>query len=185
MDRAHRFPRLLKTSAKAALVLAASIGFAAVTYHAGAADKNADAKADDKKVDFTKDIQPILKESCVKCHKAPEARGGGGAPGQPGPGGGGPGGGGGRGGPRGPAGGFRLDDKDEAMKGGKHGKAIIPGKAEESLLYKLLSGPTKEGDDEIHAMPKPKPREEFKPLADDKIQLIKRWIDQGANWPKA
>jgi hypothetical protein len=32
-------------------------------------------------------------------------------------------------------------------------------------------------------MPKPKPREEFKALPDDKIKLIKLWIDQGANWP--
>ena len=59
----------------------------------GAADPKPGAT--EKKVDFTKDIQPLFKESCVRCHKAPEARGG--------PGGGpvgGPGGGPGRGGPR-------------------------------------------------------------------------------------
>jgi hypothetical protein len=69
------------------------------------------------------------------------------------------------------------------MKGGKHGKAIVPGKAEESLLYKLLKGPAKVGDEEVKAMPRPRPREEFKPLPDEKIELIKRWIDQGAKWP--
>ena len=33
----------------------------------------ADTKAD-KKVDFAKDIQPILKESCVKCHQKPDEK---------------------------------------------------------------------------------------------------------------
>ena len=86
---------------------------------------------------------------------------------------------------RGPAGGLRLDDKDEAMKGGKHGKAIVAGKADESLLYKVLSGPAKEGDDQIGGMPKQRRGEQYKPLADDKIALIKQWIDQGANWPSS
>ena len=166
----------LKRSLKAAMLLAAGISLVAVSQRAGAADPKADDGAE-KKVDFKKDIQPILKESCIRCHKPPEARGAGG----PGAGPGGPGGPGGR--PRGPAGGFRLDDKDEALKGGKHGVAIVPGKADDSLLYKLLNGPTKVDDDEIHAMPKPKPREEYKALPDDKIKLIKLWIDQGANWP--
>ena len=42
----------------------------------------------------------------------------------------------------------------------------------------------KEGKDEIGGMPKAKRGEEFHPLEDDKIQLIKQWIDQGADWPK-
>ena len=33
-------------------------------------------------------------------------------------------------------------------------------------------------------MPKPRGRgEQFKPLADEQIQTIKLWIDQGAEWP--
>jgi Planctomycete cytochrome C len=157
------------------------------------------ARAADKEekpatVDFVKDIQPIFKESCVKCHKGGDARGPGRGPGGPGgaqagpgPGGpgGGPGGGRGPGGPgRGPAGGLRLDDKAAAMKGGKHGKAIVPGKAEDSLLYKVLAGPAKAGDDDVSAMPKAKRGEEFKGLPDDQIKLIKQWIDEGAKWPK-
>jgi hypothetical protein len=69
------------------------------------------------------------------------------------------------------------------MKGGKHGKAIVAGKAEESLMHKVLKGPTKVDSDEISGMPKAKRGEEFHPLEDDKIQLIKQWIDQGAQWP--
>jgi hypothetical protein len=171
--------------------VAGCIAVAGLLVPARAAEK--DAKAE-KGVDFVKDIQPIFKESCVKCHKAPDARGpgrgpGGAAPaGGPGPGpGGGPGGRGpgAPGGPgRGPAGGFRLDDKAAAMKGGKHGAAIVPGKAEDSLLYKLLTAPAKAGDDEVSAMPKAKRGEEFKAIPDDQIKLIKQWIDEGAKWPK-
>ena len=61
---------------------------------------------------------------------------------------------------------------------------IVPGKAEESLFYKVLKGPVKEDKDEIGGMPKPKRGEDFKPLPDEKVQLLKAWIDQGANWGK-
>ena len=171
----------------AAIALAAGLGVATLAHRAGAADaeKAADKAADDKKaaapLTYAKDIQPLLKESCVRCHGAPNA----GAPGR-GPGGGGPGPGrapggpGGPGGPRGPAGGLRLDSKAAVLKGGKHGKAVVPGKGEESLLYKLLKEPVTVKDEEIDAMPKPRPGQEFHPLPDEQIELIKTWIDQGA-----
>jgi len=38
----------------------------------------------------------------------------------------------------------------------------------------------KVGNDEIHAMPKPKPGTDFTPINDDEVALIKKWIDQGA-----
>src|SRR5260370_42141080 len=90
----------------------------------GASYRSAPA-ADQKPVNFAKDIQPIFKASCINCHQQNQGGpGGGGGPGgaagggRPGgPGGGGPGGGGGRG----PGGGLRLDDKAAALKGGKAG----------------------------------------------------------------
>jgi hypothetical protein len=210
----------------AAVLLLAGVGVVGMTRWVGAADAKAgkgaakadakaDANADDKdagagagdNVTYAKDIAPLLKESCVRCHQAPNAAGRGpggpggpggrgpggpggrgpGAPGGRGPGGpgggpGGPGGGPGGGGPgmRGPAGGLRLDDKAQIMKGGKHGKAVVPGKAEESLLYKVLKGPATVGKDEIHAMPKAKPGQDFQAIGDDQIELIQKWIDQGA-----
>jgi hypothetical protein len=158
-----------------AMGLAACLAVGGLSQSARAAEEKADGDA--KQVDFVKDIQPILKESCIGCHQAPKAGGPGGPrERQAGPGGGR--------GPRGPAAGFRLDDKAAAMKGGKHGKAIIPGKAEESLMYQLLKGPAKRGDDEIAPMPKGRPGDEFKPLPEEKIELIKLWIDQGAKWGK-
>jgi len=140
-----------------------------------------DAGAVGDKVTYAKDIAPLLKDSCVRCHQVPKAGGqppgapGGRPPGAPGGGPGGPGGG-----PRGPAGGLRLDDKAQIMKGGKHGKAVVPGKAEQSLLYKVLKEDATVGKDTIHAMPKAKPGQDFQPLADDQIEMIKNWIDQGA-----
>jgi mono/diheme cytochrome c family protein len=61
------------------------------------------------KVDFVRDIQPIFKASCVKCHGAEK-----------------------------PKGQFRLDVRALAMKGGVTGKDILPGNSKESLLVKLL-----------------------------------------------
>ena len=123
--------------------------------------------ADAKKVDFVKDVQPIFKASCVNCHsldpKKPMKKG---------------------------AGGLRLDDKAAALKGGKRGAVIIPGRPDESMLFKLLSGPvsfTISDDDEkeIPPMPKVKRGETFKPLTGAQIATIRLWIDQGAAWPDA
>ncbi len=126
------------------------------------------AYAADRKVDFAKDIQPIFKKSCMKCHslnpKKPKKRA---------------------------AGKFRLDDRAAAMKGGRSGVAIIPGNAKDSLLCRLLNGPVPrpakaagldDGKD-IPGMPKAKRGRKWKPLPAKEIALIKAWIDQGAIWP--
>jgi hypothetical protein len=65
------------------------------------------------------------------------------------------------------------------LREGSAGKAIVPGKAKDSLLYKLLSGPTKVGGREIPAMPKAMGGESSS-LPPEKIELIRKWIDQGA-----
>src|SRR6185295_3800106 len=62
-----------------------------------------------QKVDFVRDIQPLFKASCLKCH-----------------------------GPEKPKGQFRLDSRALAMKGGVTGKTILPGNSKDSLLVKLL-----------------------------------------------
>jgi hypothetical protein len=158
-----------------------------ITFNAAgaAADKPAvkkdaaEAKSGEQ-VDFEKDVQPIFDESCVRCHRA-GGGGGGQARGREGGQGRGPGG---PGGGRGPGGGLRLDDKAAALKGGKHGKAIEPGKADDSLLVKILKDDVKVGADTVHRMPKARAGE-GKKLADDQVDVIKRWIDQGAKWPDA
>jgi mono/diheme cytochrome c family protein len=118
------------------------------------------ARAADKPVDFATDIQPIFKASCVRCHSLD--------PNKPN---------------KKAAAGLRLDDKAAAMKGGKAGNDIVPGNSKGSLLYELLLGPHKDNGDEIEAMPKSKRGESFKPLPREQIELIQKWIDQGAKWP--
>jgi mono/diheme cytochrome c family protein len=152
----HRFPSL-STCLKASLKTSAAVLAAAI----GAACLGGpSAHAADKDVDFAADIQPIFKASCVRCHGLD--------PNKPN---------------KKASGGLRLDDKAGAMKGGKAGSDIVPGNAKGSLLYELLLGPHKDNADEIPAMPKPKKGEAFKALPQDQINLIQKWIDQGAKWP--
>jgi hypothetical protein len=60
---------------------------------------------------FSKDIQPILDASCIKCHGRGRAKGG-----------------------------FQLDTRDTLLKGGESGPAVALGRSEESLLIELVSG---------------------------------------------
>jgi hypothetical protein len=62
-------------------------------------------------VSFSKDIQPILHESCWGCH-----------------------------GPTQHMSGLSLYNKESAMDGGDHGAVIIPGKSDKSRLYRLITG---------------------------------------------
>lgn len=59
-----------------------------------------------KRVDFVKDIQPILEFNCVACHREDHKKGG-----------------------------LRIDTKDLAFAGGDSGKGIIPGNLKDSLVY--------------------------------------------------
>src|SRR5215470_15174999 len=61
-------------------------------------------------VTYSKDIQPLLQASCIRCH-----------------------------GPERPKAGLRLDSLDGALKGSKDGKVILPGNSKESLLVLAVS----------------------------------------------
>src|SRR5262245_40343636 len=63
------------------------------------------------KMDFTRDIKPILIRACVNCH-----------------------------GPERPRGGLRLDDGAAALKGSNSGVVIVPGKGADSRLLHLVAG---------------------------------------------
>ncbi|MEO5803346.1 MAG: DUF1549 domain-containing protein, partial [Verrucomicrobiota bacterium] len=64
-----------------------------------------------RKIDFVKEVQPILKENCFSCHgpKKQEAE-------------------------------LRWDAKEIALKGGEHGAVIVPGKSAESKMIQLVAG---------------------------------------------
>lgn len=97
-----------------------------------------------KRIDFLLDIQPIFKSACYSCH-----------------------------GPEKQSNSLRLDNKQNALRGGLSGMAIIPGKGAESLLYRRVAGLSDDAQ---------------MPLKGDKltphqILLLRSWIDQGAPWP--
>jgi mono/diheme cytochrome c family protein len=99
-----------------------------------------------RKIDFVKEVQPIFSENCYKCH-----------------------------GPTRQEAAFRLDYKPTLFAGGELGKALVPGKSDESLLIHFVAGLRPEG-----RMPK-----KGNPLTNDQIALLRAWIDQGADFPDA
>lgn len=70
---------------------------------------------------------------------------------------------------------LRLDVKDGGIYADRKGViAVVPGKPEESELFFLLTT-----DDKEEIMPPPKSE---KTLSSEQIALVKKWIEQGAEW---
>ena len=68
---------------------------------------------------------------------------------------------------------FRLDQKEAALKGGKtYGQVIKAGDPAKSTFLIIISGK----DEDL-------PLPEKHKLADKQIELVRRWIEQGAVWP--
>jgi mono/diheme cytochrome c family protein len=95
-------------------------------------------------VSFAADIRPIFENNCWKCHGGAVQL-------------------------------SKLDlrSRDAALKGGQRGAAIVPGKAEDSRLYRVVA-----------ALEKPSMPLGGK-LSAEEIATIRRWIDQGAVWDGA
>ncbi len=94
---------------------------------------------------FNSQVAPILQKNCLACHSSAAKMGG-----------------------------LVMESYDALIKGGAHGQAIIPGKADESRLVLMLEG-------------KVQPRMPFggDPLPASEIAIIKAWIDSGAAGPAA
>ena len=95
-------------------------------------------------IDFARDIRPILEARCVDCH-----------------------------GPAKQKGNLRLDDQAAFLKGGSTGPAVVPGKAGESHLIRLVAG-----EDKDAVMPPKGDR-----LTPAQLATLRAWVDQGATWP--
>ena len=119
-------------------------------------DKPEKDKATAKKeaIDFEKQIWPILEKRCIECHATPQPNA--------------------EGKPKKPKGGVTLDSKS-GITSSKGGKLVIAKNANDSKLVASISLPA---DDEDR-MP---PAKKGEPLAKDQIDLIKSWIDQGAEF---
>ncbi|MCX6145117.1 MAG: hypothetical protein NTZ35_18090 [Ignavibacteriales bacterium] len=95
-------------------------------------------------VSFSKDVAPVLDKFCTTCHSSEEDH-----PSE-----------------------LFMDSYELLMKGGKHGKAIVPGNSKESLFSQKMS------DDPPFGKMMPPPR---KPRpTPEQVALILAWIDQGA-----
>jgi sugar lactone lactonase YvrE len=100
-------------------------------------------------VDYAAKISPLWQEHCLDCHSHDD-----------------------------PDGDLVMETFASLMKGGKAGKAVIPGNAQDSLLVKFLEGRSgKTGKNQF--MP-PGKRDHLK---SDEIALIRAWIDAGAPAP--
>lgn len=96
-------------------------------------------------VDFVRDIQPIFQQACLKCH-----------------------------GPEKQKGGFRLDVKAAALKGGDSDTpSIVPGDSAGSPLIQYVA----QIDPDIKMPP------QGAPLSSEQVGLLRAWIDRGAVWP--
>lgn len=68
---------------------------------------------------------------------------------------------------------YRLDIKSIALTGGEaHAPNIVPGTSASSPLFRFVSGQ----DKDLPMPPKSK-------LSSAEIEMLKRWIDEGAKWP--
>jgi cytochrome c553 len=94
--------------------------------------------------DFVRDVQPILVKHCVSCH-----------------------------GPTKKSSGLRVDTAAAVVKGGNRGAAVVPGKADASVLIHAVTGTR-----DTAVMPPKGP-----PLTEQQIAVLKAWIAGGAKGP--
>ncbi|MDB6059295.1 MAG: Planctomycete cytochrome [Verrucomicrobiales bacterium] len=126
-------------------------------------------------VTYEKDVAPLLKASCVRCHGAekPKAR-------------------------------LRLDSKEGILKGGSDGKVVVPGDSKKSLIVAAAArvnddvamppkrksrgpgGPGGAGGEQTRPNGAPqggpggKTFTPPKPLTAEQVGVLRAWIDQGA-----
>lgn len=94
-------------------------------------------------VDFTKDVRPIFEQRCVKCHGKDRQEGD-----------------------------LRLDNFDEARRGGHTGSPILGGALETNAILQRVAT-----EDVTIRMPK-----DDDPLSAEQISILRRWVRQGTPW---
>jgi mono/diheme cytochrome c family protein len=92
---------------------------------------------------FESKIRPVLAQQCFACHTTAQTAN------------------------------LRLDSRDDILKGGKSGPAIVPGDPDKSVLISRITAPS---DDQ--RMPRGGTR-----LTDLQIADFKKWVKDGAPWP--
>ncbi|MEY2598946.1 MAG: hypothetical protein RLZZ142_1205 [Verrucomicrobiota bacterium] len=126
----------------------ASLGCLVLPLALSLTPQTASAAAAPDKLQFNRDIRPILSDLCFSCHGPDNDK---------------------------RKGDLRLDLREPALKGGKsEAKAVIPGKSAESEIIKRILS-----DDDDEHMP---PKKGGKHLKPQQIALLRRWIDEGAEY---
>ena len=91
---------------------------------------------------FEARVRPILVDQCVKCH-----------------------------GPKKQSSGLRLDSREAMLKGGDSGPAVVPSKANESLMIQAVA--------HTHAELKMPPSGK---LPEPSVEILRQWVSLGAPW---
>jgi mono/diheme cytochrome c family protein len=93
---------------------------------------------------FESRIRPVLAQQCFVCHTNSKA------------------------------GGLRLDTREDILKGGKSGPALVPGDPDKSLIVSAIR----------HAGPLQMPKNAVK-LTESQVKDFTQWVKDGAYWPAA
>ena len=121
-----------------------SLLIAAVTIIAVQAHSQDEKKPKKHAVSFSNDVYPIIKKRCLPCHASDSEN-----PSE-----------------------YYMESLQDVMKGGKHGKPILPKNGAGSIIVQKVK-PAPPFGEQMPLMTKKK-------LADEEIDLIQTWIDQGA-----
>ena len=116
-------------------------GLAVGVFLAGAAGSVARAQPA-AEITFTDHIRPIFERSCWNCHGEASQLSG-----------------------------LDLRSRESAVEGGTRGPALVPGRAEDSRIYRVLAG--------LDDPPMPMGGD---PLSDAEVAAVRAWIDDGAHW---
>lgn len=104
-------------------------------------------QADERDEFFESRVRPVLVEKCFRCHGGTQTSGK-----------------------------LRVDGREALVAGGESGPAIVPGRAEESLLIRAI---------QRQADVSPMPPDGEPGLRGDQVQDLVRWVKSGAVWPAA
>jgi hypothetical protein len=136
-------PRIGRLQRRIALISALSLAVTSAGYGDEPGSHSAPVNADGLKL-FQTHVGSLLSRHCVKCHGGKKHEAD-----------------------------LDLTTREGLVNGGASGEAIVPGKPDESLLYKMIA----------HAEEPGMPYEEPK-LADDVIAMFGTWIELGAPYDK-
>ncbi|MFO1020481.1 MAG: PSD1 and planctomycete cytochrome C domain-containing protein [Planctomycetales bacterium] len=110
-------------------------------------EKSSPARIDVGRIDFDREIRPILSNVCFDCHGPDQGQ---------------------------RKGDLRLDTRESLFADRDGTKLVVPRKLEQSELYRRITSGDKE-----ERMPPPNALRQLDPK---QIELIKLWIEQGAEW---